>query len=398
MAAAPEQAPRRTWPTAPDSTGADQLQVLFVLNNLIIGGSETKTIRLANSLFARGVQVGLAYLNPPHALLKRLHCDIPVWYLARQGKFSLSAIATLRALIREHRPRAVVAVNLYPALYVAAASARLGARPRTIGLVNTTVFKPGQAWRQGFYRPVLRLLDCTVYGCEAQRSLWLPSGSPMLRRSCVIHNGVDMRQFSGSHASDIRELRRRYGIADDAFVVGSVGRLASEKNQEALIDAVANVRATGIDMHLLLVGDGPMRQALEARTAQLRLSRSVTFTGGLNDVRDTLALMDVFVLPSRSETFSNAALEAMAMRKPVILTRTGGACEMITDGIHGFIVTVDELATRLPALLTELHADAGLTKQMGRAAAVRVEQSFSWDVMVDRYQSLLLSHAERLHA
>lgn len=400
--AAPQETTLMASQTSSDNAAADEFHVLFVLNNLSIGGSEMKTIRLANSLFARGVQVGLAYLNPPHALLTRLHSDIPVWYLARQGKFSLSAAATLRALIREHRPQAVVAVNLYPALYVAMAAARLRPRPRTVGLINTTVFKPGQSWRQGFYRPLLSLLDCSVYGCEAQRCLWLPGGTSMAQRSCVIYNGVDTEQFSGKFRNgggvDMPERRSRHGIADQAFVIGTVGRLAPEKNQEALIDAVATVRAAGVDMHLLLVGDGPARAALEARAAQLQLQKSVTFTGGLSDVREALALTDVFVLPSRSETFSNAALEAMAMRKPVILTRTGGAAEMITDGVHGFIVGVDELPTRLPELLVQLHADAAMTKRMGIAAAERVQRSFSWDAMVDQYQSLLLPQAEGVHA
>lgn len=398
MAAAQQETTRMAW-LSRDGTAPDELKAIFVLSTLSVGGSETKTIQLANSLFARGVQVALAYLNPPHSLLKRVHADIPVWYLARKGKFSFSATATLRALIREHRPRTVVAVNLYPALYVAAATAGLSARPRTVGLVNTTVFRPGEQWQQQFYRPVLRTLDWSVYGCEAQRSLWLSGKGSMVRRSCVIYNGVDAERFCSSDSHDIVEQRRRYGIGAHAFVVGTVGRLAPEKNQQALIDALARVRAGGVDMHLLLVGDGPMRAALEARAAQLQLDASITFTGGLTDVRQALALMDVFVLPSTSvETFSNAALEAMAMRKPVILTRTGGAGEMISDGVHGFIVTVDELATRLPALLTQLHADSGRAGRMGLAAAARVAQNFSWDGMVDRYQALLSSLGEPAHA
>lgn len=402
MAVAQEETTRMAW-LSHDNTVADELQAIFVLSTLSVGGTEIKTIRLANSLFARGVQVALAYLNAPHTLLTQLHGDIPVWHLARKGKFSFSATATLRSLIREHRPRTVLAANLYPALYVAAATAGLPARPRTVGLVNTTVFRPGEQWQQGLYRPVLRMLDWSVYGCEAQRSLWLPgqlSGkSSLVRRSCVIYNGVDPERFCSGDNHDVPEQRRRYGIADGAFVVGTVGRLAPEKNQQALIDALAHMRVAGIDMHLLLVGDGPMRAALEARAAQLRLHASITFTGGLTDVRQALALMDVFVLPSNSvETFSNAALEAMAMRKPVILTRTGGACEMISDGVDGFIVAVEELATRLPALLTELHADTGRAERMGLAAAARVAQSFSWDGMVDRYQALLRSLGEPVHA
>src|SRR5690606_9478499 len=139
--------------------------------------------------------------------------------------------------------------------------------------------------------------------------------------------------------------------------VGSVGRLAPEKNQMPLIDAVADLRAKGADVHLMLVGDGPLRSALQRRVEQRGISGAVTFTGALSDVRAALKTFDVFVLPSLSETFSNAALEAMAMQVPVILTRTGGAAEMIEPGREGYIVDVADLPRQLPELLNQLRLD-----------------------------------------
>ena len=148
----------------PAGPGDAPLEVLFVLNNLAVGGSETKVVRLANSLQQRGVQVGVAYLNEPFSLLKQLQTDIPAYFLSRKGRFSLSAAATLRYLIQEQHPRTVVSVNLYPALYVVTATRWMDDRPRTIGLMNTTELRRGARWRRAFYRRVLRFLDWTVYG------------------------------------------------------------------------------------------------------------------------------------------------------------------------------------------------------------------------------------------
>jgi glycosyltransferase involved in cell wall biosynthesis len=396
----PVPPPHDELPRFGEATAHVDLDVLFVLNSLAIGGSESKVVRLANSLQARGAQVGLAYLNEPYSLLKQIDPDIPAWHLARKGKLSIAAIASLRQLIVEQRSRTLVAVNSYPALYVLAATRWMRDRPRTIGLVNTSVFAPGERWRRSFYCRVLRSLDWTVYGCELQRTLLVPESNPMRARSCVIYNGVDLDRFSRSRdSSQIGRQRARLGIGQDSLIVGTVGRLAPEKNQLPLLDALARARKAGTDAHLLIVGDGAMRKMLEERAAVLGVSRHVTFTGTQTDVRPLLAVMDVFVLPSSSiETFSSAALEAMAMRIPVILARTGAAAEMINDGDEGFLLDVGELGERLPALLQTLARDQDSRRRMGAAALRRVERDFSWDAMVTGYVDLFAPRRRAHHA
>lgn len=380
----------------PAAPGGEGMDALFVLNNLAVGGSETKVVRLANSLSARGMQIGIAYLNAPTTLLEDIQPQVGTYFLSRQGRFSLRANVTLGQLIDEHRPRNVLSVNLYPSLYVLTATRLARHKARTLGLMNTTKMDRARM-KQAFYTRVLRHLDWTVYGCELQRDVWLSQDSSMRPRSSVIYNGVDISRFTPSRVG-VAEQRARYGIGENTFVVGSVGRLAREKNQLPLIDAVAELRASNADVHLMLVGDGPMRQALERRAAERGITDAVTFTGALSDVRVALKLFDVFVLPSFSETFSNAALEAMAMQVPVILTRTGGAGEMIEAGREGYIVDVEELPRRLPSLLNQLRTDHVLRTRMAAAALSRAQQTFSWESMLNAYQSLLGSRQAVSHA
>lgn len=374
-----------------------KLDVLFLLNNLAVGGSETKVVRLANALSLRGLQVGVAYLNEPATLLKEIAAGVATFFLSRQGRFSLQASKALRQLIEEQQPRNVVSVNLYPALYVVTATRWSRHRPRTIGLMNTTEMRRGARWKRSFYMRVLRYLDWTIYGCELQRDAWLSADSPMRARSSVIYNGVDIDKFSSARVGTAG-LRAEYGISESAFVVGTVGRLVAEKNQLPLIDAVADLRGSGADVHLMLVGDGPMREALEKRAEERGVGNAVTFTGAQSDVRVALKSFDVFVLPSLSETFSNAALEALAMQVPVILTRTGGAGEMIEHGNEGYVVDVAELPKRLPELLNQLRLDGVLRTRMAAAAALRAQQAFSWEGMVAAYQNLLDAREAVNHA
>jgi glycosyltransferase involved in cell wall biosynthesis len=110
----------------------------------------------------------------------------------------------------------------------------------------------------------------------------------------------------------------------------------------------------------------------------------------LADVRPVLAILDVFVLPSLYiETFSNAALEAMAMGTPVVLSRIGGAAEMVRDGEEGYLLEPHDLALRLPDLLERLARDPQLRERMSANARSRVERKFGFQNMVARYASLI---------
>ncbi len=389
---ASEALPSAASPIAADS---QQLDVLFVLNNLGIGGSERKILRLLDRLSGRDLRAGIVCLNGPYTLEPSVPQHVPLFKLQRSGKLSPAAAWRLRQLVVRHRPDTLVAVNLYPALYVAFATGLARQHPpRTIGLVNTSTFGQG-AWRRSFYRLLLPRLGGTVHGSLAQRALWFSDGSSAWRRSTVIYNGVDLDQFRASADGEQgRALRARAGIPPQRFVIGSVGRLAPEKNQESLLRALATLRSGGIDAHVLLVGDGPLRERLEQRAAALGVATRTTLLGAVTDVRPALAAMDVFVLPSVAvECFSNAALEAMAMSKAVILSDIGGAREMVRDRVEGFVIARSELDARLPALLAALCADTRRRTQLGEAARRRVASAFSLESMVEGYRNLLRPRA-----
>lgn len=121
--------------------------------------------------------------------------------------------------------------------------------------------------------------------------------------------------------------------------------------------------------------------------------------GAVADVRPVLAAIDVFVLPSTDvESFSNAALEAMAMARPVILSSIGGAGEMVRNGVDGFILSPSELEARLPPLLAALCAAPMRRVQLGLAARERIEREFSLEVMAARYELLSAEAAGEEHA
>jgi glycosyltransferase involved in cell wall biosynthesis len=315
--------------------------------------------------------------------------DVPLHKIERRGKFSFSAVWRLRRLLLQERPATVIAVNLYQALYVACATSLLSHRPRTVAMVNTSTFRAGL--RKRLYQMVLSRFDLTVHGSQAQRRHWVDDKRRAHDNSIVIYNGVDSAHFEPVIAHEAaKRLRAQLGVSPQALLMGTVGQLRHEKNQEVLLTTLRHLRVARVDVHLVIAGDGPLRDFLARRAAELEVADRVSFVGELDDVRPVLTALDVFVLPSTEvESFSNAALEAMAIGRPVILSDIGGAREMIDDGVEGYVVSRTELAARLPALIAALYADRRKRQQMGNAARLRAETRFSVGAMVAAYRAML---------
>jgi glycosyltransferase involved in cell wall biosynthesis len=365
---------------------------LLLLEELGMGGSQCKSVRIANALRNGGHDIHLAYLNAPHTLRGSLDPALPVVHLDRSGKFSLSALRRLKHYLVEQRISRVACMNLYPLLYAHAAAWQLGKRaPVVSALINITDYPTWFAERYMIvYAPLLRRTKHLVFGCRLQQDKWVDRYRLPAANSRVIYNGVDQAYFNSAAIAESRDqLRLRYGLPLDAFVAISVALLRPEKQQVHLVQAIAALAARGLPIHALLVGEGVQRASIEHCIADLGMRERVRLLGAVDDVRPLLMLADAFVLTSTAgETFSNAALEAMAMGLPVILSRIAGAAEMVEVGRNGFLYPPGDV-TELAGYIAALAGDDGLTRKMGRAAMTRVQARFDFRRMVDEYRTLL---------
>jgi glycosyltransferase involved in cell wall biosynthesis len=201
----------------------------------------------------------------------------------------------------------------------------------------------------------------------------------------VLYNGVDAERFAPGVAPQDPHAGR-----PARFVIGSVGALRVEKAHEHLVRATAELRARGLDVGALIVGEGRERAHIEAEIARCKLEGHVRLAGAAHDVRPFLAQMDVFVLPSIGiETFSNAALEAMAMGVPVVSSAVGGMKELLGRG-GGVTYAPGDVAS-LVDTLRQLLEDDGRREDMGRAARRAVLEHFRWERTVEAFGRLLFS-------
>lgn len=198
----------------------------------------------------------------------------------------------------------------------------------------------------------------------------------------VIHTGLDPEALRPTRSR--AETRRRLDIPENANVVGTVGRLFIEKGHTYLLQAAGRLLLAFPDLHVLIVGDGPLRSNLQGQAAQLGLASRVHFTGFYDDVPGALAAMDVFALPSiLDEGFPTAVLEAQAMGLPVIASDVGGTCETIDVGKTGVLVRPKDVAG-LAEALRALLADADSRQAMAQAARPWIERSFTLGHMIEQ--------------
>jgi len=367
------------------------LRVIFVTGSLPHGGAERQSIAVMNRLAERGHECHAVYVrNDPSQLDRiRLREGGTVRCLNATRYLDMHALADFAAHISRIKPSAIVAANPYALMYSSLALRLSRVRaPLVVTFHTTRLFGAKEHAKMIIDRLFFWSADRLVFVCEKQMRYWLRRGV-LSRKNDVIYNGVDTDHFSDtSNSEERRKLRQELGFYDADYVIGISAVLRPEKNHVQLVDAVATLRNMGIPARVLMIGDGPMRGAVERRSNELKVDAEVRITGFQRDVRPYISVCDVMVLCSLVETFSLAALEAMAMGKPVIHADLGGASEMIFPGRNGFLFPVGDTGALVDKLA--ILADRSVSRRMGRAARELVETLFSEKTMVDRYEQTLL--------
>jgi glycosyltransferase involved in cell wall biosynthesis len=210
-----------------------------------------------------------------------------------------------------------------------------------------------------------------VSNCEYEHAISLGIDAGLLR---VVHNGIGTLQ-----PAERQLIRERYGLPPDAIVIGCVGRLAHQKAVERLLSAFAMGAAGLANVYVMVVGDGPDREMLEALASRQGLSSRILFTGAVDGV-SAMAAFDIFALPSRYEALPYVLLEATARGLPIVMSDTGGAGSVVLDGVNGFVVPQRDTEA-FSARLLQLCRESFQRERMGQRS-IEVARNFTVDQMV----------------
>jgi glycosyltransferase involved in cell wall biosynthesis len=332
--------------------GVDErrLRVAQVITRMIVGGAQ-ETVLLTAALARRDrfehVIVTGPQTGPEGSLLaeaqRRGVRVVVVPELVRQvhPPSDLRAVVALRRLFADLRVDVVHTHSSKAGIVGRIAAARAGV-PRVLHTVHGWPFHAHQPrlasglWR-ALERSAARRSDHLVVVAEPDREKGLAAGIGAAGDYVVVRSGVELEMY-GTALARRHEVRDRLGLPRDARVLGAVNRLSEQKDPLTLVAAAGRVLRADPAAWLLIVGDGPLRAAVDAGVAREDVADRVVLTGLRYDVPDLLGAMDVFLTTSLWEGLPRTILQAMATGVPVVATSVDGVVDVVDDGVTGLLV------------------------------------------------------------
>jgi len=374
------------------------VKVLRVIARLNVGGPALHVSYLTAGLAERGYDTTLvagtitrgeesmAFVADAHNVhvetLSELHREIsPVR--------DLRAIVRLAQLIRRERPT-ILHTHTAKAGAVGRIAALLAGGDRPPIVVHTF---HGHVLR-GYFGRIMTFGFRTLERWLARATTSLVAVSPEVRddlvalgvapaeKFTVVRLGIDLDRRVDNDDTRRRETRRLMGLAQEAFVVGWVGRMTGVKRTDLVVQALERLVARGVDAYVVLVGDGPDRERLERFAHELGVVKRCLFLGYQEDVARFYDAIDVLLLPSINEGTPVSVIEALAAGRPAVATRVGGVPDVVRDGVDGFLVDAGD-ADELAEKLAELAADPVRRADMGEAGRARVFERYAVNRLVD---------------
>ncbi|HTO98848.1 MAG TPA: glycosyltransferase [Myxococcales bacterium] len=367
---------------------SSDIPVLHLVNRFWIGGAERQFVeRLRRHPPGFRAVVGcLEASGPMLDAVRALGYEPEVFPLGGSMLRPNTAVqlARLAALIRAEGIRIVHSTDFNTNLLGLAAARLCGAK----AIVSRLDLGHLRAGFGRFHREAeklnARLADLVVANAEAVRQVCLREEGVKPGRCVVVRNGLDLARFDAQAA---QEPRSPLPGDPAAPLVAVIGNLWPVKGHRTLLEAVARLPERLRKVRFLCAGEGPEREELTRRIAELGLEERVFLAGHRLDVPAILSRSQAACLCSSAEGLSNALMEAMAAGLPVVATRVGGTPELVRDDDNGFLVPPGDpaaLAEKLAAVLLRPEA----ARQMGLRGRRRVEAELSLEKMAEGHGAL----------
>jgi glycosyltransferase involved in cell wall biosynthesis len=373
---------------------AEKLRVLQVVPSLQPGGAERMMVHLLLALDrSRHVTGAVSLYGGEQGELDSMLAEagVPVWHLGKQAGFDASMYVRLSRVLRQFQPHVVHAhLNTLPYIVPPAASRHSPLMVYTAHNFPALLVPPSLRW---FYRACFHHGVVAVsIAKEISRSLRVEFG---LEAVPLIPNGIPVSRYRSPQVPR-SEWRRTAGFSSEDTLLVCVARLSAQKNHSLLLEAFAAGLAWMRGVHLLLAGDGDLRDTLVRQASALGLASRVHFLGNRRDIPELLAACDVFVLSSAAEGNPLCVMEAMAAGLPVISTAVGGVPELVEPGTHG-LLTEPNNVRQLSAAMSLLVESPNLRLTLGQNAACRAMERFDASTMAQAYEELYGRHLPTRH-
>lgn len=357
-------------------------EVWYLIGTLAVGGTERTLVDLANGVDRTRFDPTVWTIADPGPLASDLDADVPVRSLGATGKHDVRAPLQFVRALRAERPDVLQSFLFFDntlarlaSVFAPDVTVVTGVRevPENPDPVRSTV------------RRVTRPLSDRIVSNSAAGARFVTERGADDRKVHIVRNGRDLDAYASAAASE--NLRPQLGIPADAPLVGTVGRLVERKGHHDLLKAWPTVLEAHPDAHLVVVGDGPERDALRRHARELSCEGSVHLPGTRDDVPELLDAFDLFAFPSHYEGLPGALLEAMAAGLPIVTTPVDGNAELVRDGESGRHVPVRD-PEALAGAIRDLLSNSEDAEKLGEQARRRANAEFDLDAMVSQFEAL----------
>lgn len=353
------------------------MKILHTEASLGWGGQEIRVLTEARGVARLGHDVLLAAPSEARIAAEAARFGVAVETLPI-GRKRPAGVAALRSLLSRHAFDVVNTHSSTDAWLAAIACASIAKAPPVVRTRHISAPIPRNAATRWLYRKATHSVVTTG---ERLRAQVVAEAGVDAARVVSIPTGIELDRF---RPGDRANARAAAGLPASGAIVGIVATLRSWKGHRYLLEAIAAMRQREPDVQLVIVGDGPQRDALETQAARLGLAARVRFAGNQHDVAPWMQSFDLFCLPSyANEGVPQALMQAMACGLAVVSTPVGSIDEIVADGVNGVLVKPED-ADALRAAIEGLLGDADRRRALGDAAAATARERFGEMMMVER--------------
>ena len=361
-----------------------QMHVMYVIWSLGLGGAEQVVLHLARGLDKNRFRVSVCCLNDEGEFAPVLQqSGVKVFALHKQKGIDLAVVSKLRRIFKEQEVDLVHA-HLWGGNFWGRIAAHKEHIPVVVTEHNVDVWKT----------PIHFFLDRMLYRkadkflCVSDSVRQFYSGHLHVRKEClnVLYNGIETDENVIPSGAGL-QLKSEFNIGENTFVFSIIGRLVPQKGHSFFLDVFKRIAARHPDVKVLIIGDGPLKQALTEQIIQNGLKDKVVLTGLRKDVPAILSITDAVVLPSFREGLPMTLLEGMVREKVVVASAVGGTPELVTDGVDGFLFEAGN-AGQLEEKLNFVLSGGENLSNIRAAARRKVCEQFSLSNMIRQHEAV----------
>jgi glycosyltransferase involved in cell wall biosynthesis len=367
-----------------------RVRVVFLTSSMQVGGQEQYISQQIRHLDREQFEPLLCCLKDSGPLAEAVQAaGIPVFNGFQRFKYDPIALIRLTLFLFRQRPSVLYIFDFRNVLFIGRLAAKLARVPLCIIACHKMNYKwSGRSYPSLLDRTLMPLTDHVIAAAHAHKASMIAKDHLPATKITVIHNGIDLGRLERD--AEVSVGREAIGVPTGCPAIAIVARLSPEKSHETALGAMPRILERFPTAHLVFVGDGPHRPALERLVQNSNFAHHVHFLGVQYRVAPLLRHFDIFALTSSAgELFSAATLEAMAYRLPTIVTDVGAMREMVLDGITGFVIPPKD-SGRFADAVIRLMANPDLRCSMGLAGAERVRTFFTAEREARELGDLLL--------